>query len=74
MSSLMQTISELPRVHQIEIFFFSLFSVLLIGAIVMLWKITQVHSNDIHLIYRMLRQNVETQRKQKKQKAPKKKE
>jgi len=73
MSSLMQTIFELPRVHQIEIFFFSLFSVLLIGAIVMLWKITQVHSDDIHQIYKMLRSKAQPSQGKKKQ-ASKKKE
>ena len=75
MSNLMQSILELPRVYQIEIFLFALFSVLLISAIIMLWKITQVHSEDIRLIYRMLRSNIEESREKKtNQKASKKKE
>ena len=73
MSNLMQSILELPRVYQIEIFLFALFSVLLISAIVMLWKITQVHSEDIHRLYKMLRSNAKKSQQQKK-KASKKKE
>ena len=54
MSSLVQSILELPTIRLFEIFFFSLLLVLVISTIAMLGKTTQQHTEDIQRLYQII--------------------